>query len=65
MDNLLLAAPTELGLQTLETQVITTLTAAGFTVSEHKVQRGPGVEYLGYKFGPEWCNLMALIFSHI
>jgi len=53
MDDLLLAAPTEIGLQTLESQVMSTLTAVGFIISEQKIQRGPGVKYLGYKFGPE------------
>lgn len=60
MDDLLLAAPTELGLQTLESQVVATLTTAGFTISEKKLQRGPGVEYLGYKFGPEMVQPVSL-----
>ena len=38
-----------------------TLTATGFTVSEQKVQRGPGVEYLGYRFGPEMVQPVGLV----
>lgn len=53
MDNLLLAAPSYLGLHMLETRVVETLTTARFVISEQKLQRGPGVEYLGYKFRPE------------
>lgn len=61
MDDLLLAAPTALGLQTLESRVMSTLTAAGFTISEQKIQRGLGVEYLGYRFGPETVQPVGLI----
>ncbi|XP_021257629.1 uncharacterized protein LOC110401160 [Numida meleagris] len=48
-----LAASTEQDLQALETRVIATLTTTRFRVSEQKIQRGPGVEYLGYKYGPD------------
>lgn len=51
MDDLLLAAPTGSQLQALEARVSGTLTGAGFTISQEKVQRGPGIEFLGYKFG--------------
>ena len=61
MDDLLLAAPTELGLQMLESQVMATLTAAGFTISEQKIQRGLGVKYLGYRFGPEVVQPVGLV----
>ena len=60
LDDLLLAAPTEIGLQTLESQVMSTLTAVGFIISEQKIQRGLGVEYLGYKFSPETVRPMGL-----
>nr|CAF25164.1 pseudo [Avian endogenous retrovirus EAV-HP] len=50
MDDLLLAAPTLARLQDLETCVISLLTKAGFTVSSEKIQRGSGVQFLGYKF---------------
>jgi len=60
LDDLLLAAPTEIGLQTLESQVMSTLTAVGFIISEQKIQRGPGVKYLGYKFGPETVSQRVL-----
>lgn len=51
MDDLLLAAPDESQLQKLEEQTINALTTAGFVISQEKVQKGPGIEFLGYRFG--------------
>lgn len=49
MDDLLLAALTDAQLRTLEKNVVTTLTTAGFVISQEKIQREPGIEFLGYK----------------
>ena len=51
MDDLLLSSPTPSGLQSLEAQVVTLLTSAGFTISAEKIQRGSGVQFLGYRLG--------------
>ncbi|XP_021259922.1 LOW QUALITY PROTEIN: uncharacterized protein LOC110402288 [Numida meleagris] len=53
MDDLLLAAPTDLILEALEIRVLSALTAAGFTISREKIQHGLPVEYLGHLFGPD------------
>uniref|UniRef100_A0A8C2U3S0 Uncharacterized protein n=1 Tax=Coturnix japonica TaxID=93934 RepID=A0A8C2U3S0_COTJA len=52
MDDLLLAAPSEVQLHDLERRVVEALTTAGFTISQEKIQKGPGIEFLGYRFGP-------------
>ena len=51
MDDLLLVAPDDAQLKTLEGQIVRTLISAGFVISQEKIQREPGIEFLGYKFG--------------
>lgn len=61
MDDLLLAASSHDGLEAAGEEVISTLERAGFTISPDKIQREPGVQYLGYKLGSTYVAPVGLV----
>ena len=61
MDDLLIAAPDCEKLEMAGTEIVSVLEGAGFTISSEKIQREPGVEYLGYRLGSTYVAPTGLL----